>query len=159
MPLEVRLLGHPVALLGGRPVALGGKPLLLLYLIAAHPNGLPRQRAWSLLWGDQGTQSLRQALVALRRLEGAQNWLEDGELLRVNSAVDLSAFDEALSLRDYARALALHRGALLEGVQVRTATDFQDWLGIERVRLEQKLLEALRGRCAELDDAHPLADD
>ena len=156
MPLEVRLLGHPVALLGGRPVALGGKPLLLLYLIAAHPNGLPRQRAWSLLWGDQGTQSLRQALVALRRLEGAQNWLEDGELLRVNSAVDLSAFDEALSLRDYARALALHRGALLEGVQVRTATDFQDWLGIERVRLEQKLLEALRGRCAELDDAHPL---
>ena len=123
MPLEVKLLGRPEALLAGQPVALGGKPLLLLYLIAAHPHGLPRQRAWSLLWGDQGTQSLRQALVALRRLRGAVDWLTDGELLCVNGAIDVSAFEEAVSGRDYSRALELYRGALLEDVQGRTATD------------------------------------
>ena len=133
-----------------------GKLLLLLYLIVAHPHGLPRQRAWSLLWGDDGTQSLRQALVSLRRLRGAADWLEDGELLCVNSTVDAAAFEDAVSQRDYARALELHRGALLEGVQVRTATDFQDWLDVERMRLQELLLEALRGRSAELNDVQPL---
>ena len=97
MLLEFKLLGRPEALLGGQPVALGGKPLLLLYLIAAHPHGLPRQRAWSLLWDDDGTQSLRQALVSLRRLRGAADWLEDGELLCVNSTVDAAAFEDAVS--------------------------------------------------------------
>ena len=156
MLLEVKLFGRPEALLDGHPVSLGGKPLLLLYLIAAHQSGLPRQRAWSLLWGDQGTQSLRQALVGLRRLEGAEDWLTDGELLHVNGAVDLSAFEEAVSGKEYARALGLHRGALLEGVQVRTASDFQDWLSVERVRLQERLLEALRGRSADIADADPL---
>ena len=156
MPLEVRLLGQPEALLDGQPVALGGKPLLLLYLIAAHPHGLPRHKAWSMLWGDGGTQSLRQALVALRRLDGAVGWLTDGESLRVRGAVDTVAFENAVSSRDYACALELHRGALLEGVQVRTATDFQDWLGVERLRLQELLLEALRGRSAEIADANPL---
>jgi DNA-binding SARP family transcriptional activator/predicted negative regulator of RcsB-dependent stress response len=156
MLLEVKLLGRPEALLGGRAVALGGKPMTLLYLIAAHPDGLPRQQAWSLLWGDDGAQSLRQALVALRRLEGAQDWLEDGEVLRLHGAVDLVAFEDAVSERRYAQALSLHRGVLFEGVQVRATTDFQDWLGVERVRLEQLLLEALRGRASELEDGQPL---
>ena len=156
MLLEVNLLGRPEAFLNGDSLRLGGKPLLLLYLIAAHPNGLPRQRASSLLWGDEGTQSLRQALVVLRRLEGASDWLTDGELLRVSGAVDVSAFEEAVSGKDYARAITLHRGALLEGVQMRTATDFQDWLGVERVRLQERLLEALRGRSAEIAQTEPL---
>ena len=156
MLLEVNLLGRPEAFLNGDFLRLGGKPLLLLYLIAAHPNGLPRQRASSLLWGDEGTQSLRQALVVLRRLEGASDWLTDGELLRVSGAVDVSAFEEAVARRAYASALELYRGALLEGVQVRTATDFQDWLGVERVRLQELLLEALRGHSAEIADANPL---
>ena len=156
MPLEVNLLGRPEALLNGASLRLGSKPLLLLYLIAAHPNGLPRHRASSLLWGDEGTQSLRQALVVLRRLEGASDWLTDGELLRVSGAVDVSAFEEAVARRAYASALELYRGALLEGMQVRTASDFQDWLGVERVRLQERLLEALRGRSAEIAASQPL---
>jgi DNA-binding SARP family transcriptional activator/Tfp pilus assembly protein PilF len=156
MQLEVKLLGRPEARLGDTILELGAKPLALLCLIAAHPQGLARQRAWELLWGDDGAQNLRQALLQLRRLPDANQWLTDDETLRVHGVIDLVQLEEAASVGNHAAVLELYRGAPFEGFRVKAMPEFQDWLGAQQVRVEQILLEALRGRAQELRESNPL---
>jgi DNA-binding SARP family transcriptional activator len=154
MTLEVKLLGRPEARVFGQPLALSGKPLALLYRLAVRPA--TRAEAASLLWGDDGSQSLRQALVGLRKLPGADAWLEDDELLSVDGAVDSRAFEDAARSGNAEHALASYTGPFLEGFSVGKASEFQDWLEVERARLEQVLAGVLRVQASNLEEARPL---
>ncbi len=50
---------------------------------------------------------------------------------------DVLAFREALKGEDWAGALELHRGDLLEGLHVKGAPEFVDWVDQERVGLQE----------------------
>lgn len=173
-----------LALLGGFRAHLGsGAPVrvtarkaqaLLAYLAVRHGERVPRDTVAALLWGDTGEpqayQSLRQALVSVRRalprvkppiLVSAGGMLA----LRVSAVdVDVARFEHlAAQTREPAleQAVALYRGDLLEGFRLREES-FESWLRAERDRLrgqavamlERLSTQDLRPRA--LDDASRL---
>jgi len=120
-----------------------------LLAVLATPPGQPHRRdklatmLWSGLSEEAARQNLRQCLTALRR--GCQGGevlpvvAEDG-LLRLDTArvvVDVGEFEQALRIRNpetLARAFALYRGELLEGLNLKEGP-FEEWLIGERRRL------------------------
>lgn len=150
--LELQLLGAPTVRMAGTPLTLSGKPLALLALMALRP-GLTRAEVAGLLWDSGGGQSLRQALSTLRKLPDTQGWLADGDRLEVQAALDVHAFEDAVACGDQVNAIELWRGPLLDGLHVAGAAGFQEWLEIERHRLERTLVRALRAEAARLEAA------
>lgn len=156
-------------LLGGMEIRLDGAPLtafisvkapaLLAYLAVV---GRPVQRDLlaTLFWGEMGDadakNNLRQALTNLRKtcdpfLEitrdsasmraGADYWLDVAEFVRaVRTASKLAPVERIAPL---AEATAHYRGDLLEGVVLRDAPDFEEWLVAQRARLRELMLNAL----------------
>jgi DNA-binding SARP family transcriptional activator/tetratricopeptide (TPR) repeat protein len=151
MRLSAKLFGVPSVRVGDQPLEVGGKTLGLLYALLLTP--MARADATALLWGDDAAQSLRQALVVLRKLPHAKDWLQDGELLSVQADTDVLRFEAALLASDSARAVELGSGTLLEGLQVKSGA-FMDWLNGERARLERGLASALRLEIARLEQQH-----
>ena len=148
--LKIELLGGFSARLGGgEALALKGrKAQALLACLALEPGEAhARDRLTGLLWGDRGEEqargSLRQALAELRRALGAAN----GDLLiATRDTVALDGRAVASDVAEFARlaaaetpaaaarATALYRGDLLDGMEIPDAA-FQDWLAVERARL------------------------
>jgi DNA-binding SARP family transcriptional activator/tetratricopeptide (TPR) repeat protein len=151
MKLEAKLFGVPSVRVGDQPLEVGGKTLGLLYALLLAPQS--RADATALLWGDDAAQSLRQALVVLRKLPHAKDWLQDGEVLSVQADTDVQRFEAALLASDSARAVELGSGKLLEGVQIKSGA-FMEWLNGERARLERGLASALRLEIARLEQQH-----
>lgn len=152
------------------------KAQALLAFLGLRP-GRPHARAKlaALLWGETGEEqarsSLRQTLMTLRRALPRTRpplLLAVGDTLAINPAaidVDVAAFERRVAEGTpgaLARAAALYRGDLLEGLAVAEAP-FEEWLTSERERLQQLALRALT-RLLEhqlaaglLDDALPTA--
>lgn len=86
-----------------------------LFLLAATPDGLPRRELTELLWDAGKARNLRQALFQLRRLPGAESWLQGGNAqnLCVNAQSDLSAFERAVQAERYEEALTFWRRPFL----------------------------------------------
>ena len=132
----------------------------LLAYLAAHPGRRhPRDRLTALLWPDvaeaQARQSLRQALAGLRRVFGKLDGLVvDSDTVAVDPSrvdVDITRFEHLVADRSRPRleqAVALYRGDLLEGFQVK-APPFEDWLLTERERLRELARKALAGLLAQ----------
>jgi DNA-binding SARP family transcriptional activator/TolB-like protein len=121
---------------------------LLIYL--AFARQAPRDRLVSLFWGDtsehRARRALSQNLYELRRVLG-DDWIEvRGERISVAShvTIDLHAFDEAMEGGDWAAALALYRGPLLEGFYIPGARDFDGWLENQRMRAQRHHRRARR---------------
>ena len=155
--LNLVLFGGFHATIGGRhvPVPLRKAQGLLALLALAPGQRSSRERLAALLWDDVGSEqarnSLRQTLFAVRSALGrsasryvagapAALWLEPD---CVN--VDVLAFerlaggqtDDAL-----ARAAALYRGDLLDGLDV-DAIAFDEWLAPVRERLRQSAVTVM----------------
>jgi DNA-binding SARP family transcriptional activator len=120
---------------------------LLAYLLLSRPGDFHRRDSLlALFWpeADQehGRKALSQALSFLRKELGEGVLLTRGvEEVGVDSGqvgCDVLAFQEALKGEDWAGALELYRGDLLEGLHVRGAPDFVDWVDRERVRLREE---------------------
>ena len=156
--LSLSLLGEP-RVVGdrGNPIAVPSKKTVaLLGVLALAPaNAVPREELVGLLWGDrfdqQGRQSLRQALYALRKALGetcSEALSMDGEVIalkRNRVDVDVWEFERLAGLADeesLAAAAALYRGRLLTGLQIRDP-EFEAWLGSERQRLKDILWRTL----------------
>ena len=99
----------------------------------------------------QARQSLRQTMVRLRRVLAAdpRALLAQGDTVTLTPAaldLDVSAF-ERLVRRGTPEALesavALYQGPLLDGVHV-AAPGFEEWLEVERARLGELAVDALR---------------
>ena len=133
MRIELRLLGRFAALVQGTepavlPVAAPRLRAVLAYLAMQPACAETRERLAALLWGDstdrQARQSLRQALVALRRELGVHADVLVVERETVGLAPNRIAADarEFLALAERgdpaaaARGLELYRGEFLDGI-------------------------------------------
>lgn len=121
----------------------------MLYIACLGP--LARADAAELLWSPDRMQSVRQELRQLRLLPGAESWLSAGDPLTVTALADVTAFEAACRDGEYATAISLYVGPLLEGFRVKSAPAFTDWLESERERLEEMLLNALQAESARLE--------
>lgn len=160
--LQIRLLGGLEIRLHDAPLTafISTKaPALLAYLgVVGRP--VQRDLLATLFWGELGDadakNNLRQALTSLRRplepyldINRATVALRDGP----NVWLDVAAFTRSLRSASHAppeerrahlaAATALYHGDLLEGVLLRDAPDFEDWVTVQRTRLRELALNAL----------------
>jgi len=119
---------------------------LLAYLVLSRPGELHRRDALlALFWPEvdeaRGRSALSQALSFLRRELGDDVLVtRGGEEVGVDPGrvrCDVLMFREALGREDWAGALELYQGDLLEGLHAKEAPDFGDWVDRERVRLKE----------------------
>jgi len=145
------------ATMGARPVVLPLKKAqaLLAFLALAPGQRHSRERLAALLWGDatdeQARNSLRQTLFAIRTALGrassycvasdpATVWLEPDTV-----DVDVLTFERFAAGDtddELARASALYRGDLLDGLAVEAGA-FDEWLAPARERLRQAAVAAM----------------
>lgn len=123
---------------------------LLCYLAAAVPNGLHRRDTLlALFWPDldesHARAALSQALYVLRNELGEQAIVTrgDGEVGLSPDVVwcDVRAFQSAIDAGQFAEALALYRGGLLNGFSLGDAPEFGRWVDQERERLRERAAE------------------
>jgi DNA-binding SARP family transcriptional activator len=138
---------------GEAVVGIGSKGCALLAYLAAQPDGrAERGRLAALLWDrDQAEarHALRQMLLVLRRRLGncvIQN-VGGAVALNLNAIdIDLRRFEAGICSSDdaaMAPACSLWRGQFCDGLDV-DAEEFEEWLGIERARLDDRAAAAFR---------------
>ncbi|MHC4093390.1 MAG: AfsR/SARP family transcriptional regulator, partial [Planctomycetota bacterium] len=119
---------------------------LLAYLATARPRGFHRRdKLVALFWPEanqaQARHSLSQALHVIRSAlgNGAVRGRGDSDVAIDEAAFSCDAveFELAMEAREYEKALELYRGDLLEGLFVREAPEFEQWLDDERTRLRE----------------------
>jgi TolB-like protein/DNA-binding SARP family transcriptional activator/Flp pilus assembly protein TadD len=124
---------------------------LLGYLAAARPAGFHRRDTLvALFWPELDTpharNSLRQAVHALRDTLGRDVVLSRGEEeLALNEQLlwcDVRDFAATLDAGRAEQALDLYRGALLQGLHVSDAPEFERWLEEEREQVRRRACQA-----------------
>ncbi len=150
--LKVQLLGQPALEWDGQPVNVPArKSLLLVCLLALRQAAVTREEAATLLWNGR-LSNVRQALYQLRRLPGAEVWLEaEGDQLLLHAGTDAAEFERHIEEGQFESALALWRGRLAEGLDFSDAEELQLLFEEEAARLERLLRQALVSRAGELE--------
>ena len=153
MTWHLKLFG-PFELSGPEgPAALASPKLsaLLAYLALAR-KPVPREEAASLLWGshfeEQARQSIRQALVRLRKAVDSEVLLTNDGTLEINAALvdcDVHIFERLLNstaIDDLRSAVEALSGEFLAGINIHEEA-FEQWLSGERRRLGALACDAL----------------
>jgi DNA-binding SARP family transcriptional activator/Tfp pilus assembly protein PilF len=157
--LYVSLLGAPELRWRGEVLSPPGRKVLALACyLASERRGVTRAALTELFWPeDASNNSLRQALSRLRRLPGAERWLEaDGDVVAIRASTDLDTFEAALREGDYVAALVVWRGRARKKERYfwgdfdakDFSPDFESWLAEQRVYFEQRYKLALRYQAA-----------
>ena len=143
----------------GEPVDLKGHKnrALLFYLARSPRKSRSREHLVGVLWAEKPEEkarhSLREAIRILRQLLG-EDALEsaDDQVSLVGDAVklDIDDFERLESAGDWAGASDLIEGDFLEGLNVRNAWAFEEWLGGERAFWRSRSVGVLARRCEEL---------
>ena len=123
--------------------------LAVLTVLALSPRPVSRDVLLEMFWGgeteDRARHSLSNALSGLRSLLGvdAITSRRDHVALAAEARleVDVLQFTAACEVHDDARAASLYGGALLAGIHVPDAPEFDAWIGRERARVERQFLE------------------
>lgn len=159
--LVARVLGVPAFAWRGRVVAPEAlKARALLAYLAVTDGAVATADLAELLWRPGRVASVHQALHTLREQPGGDGWLprgRGGAAVRVRC--DAASFERLVRRGRPAMALRLWRGAPFEGLTVPGAPAFEDWVQLERLRLDDLRREALRGVVAqhEADGGHERA--
>ena len=158
MALKIFLLGRPQVVLDGHDLTaqMGGKPLAVLaYLALGTPPPLAREKLATVFWQDKTDEAaryrLRNTLWSLRRdlgqvyigADDIQCWLNATAPIEV----DVLAFQSGVKAlrsspasgrhsQDLLELANLYQGDFLESISVRAAPLFEEWLLIERERLQ-----------------------
>lgn len=140
--VQLQLLGVP-RFASGKPLParMGHKQLLLLTRLLLERRLLTRESMIAFLWPEadevRARGSLRQALYVIRELLGDDALIADRQTitLSVTPATDLAVFMQAVHASRWHEAALLYRGRLLDGVQLKDATDADLWLELERRRV------------------------
>lgn len=158
--LELKLLGIPVLRWQGEVIASPPQKVLAMLSYLALHQGLTRQELAALFWGNGKIENVRVALYTLRDLPGVKTWLfTKDNLVFIQAKTDVNQLETALKQQDFSRALSAWRGdnenekTFLKGIEVKGAENFNDWLELERARLNLLYLDALQGRVSELEAA------
>ena len=153
--VRLRVLGRPTLLWAGQPRQLGTqKSLALLCYLAARDEPASRDTLAALLWPDSDEERARRSLRGeLARLRSA---LPDGAITgtRLDIGIDTTALDvDVRRFRDLVsaeqdleadvQAARLFRGPFCDGLTVRAAEPFDEWLRAERQSLETSYIQVL----------------
>jgi len=137
---RLRLLGRPG--LAGERVAFAPQRRFQLLAVLAVQAGqwLARDRLAALLWPERGNAEARRNLrhVVFKARELAAELQASEHALCWDIATDLRAFDALLAAGQPAQAIALRRGALLEGLDDDANPAFTEWLAGERLRFDER---------------------
>lgn len=159
--ITCRTLGAVELTVGGSDAPaelLWRKNLALLIYLARSPNrSRARQHLTALLWGDKperaARQSLREALRVLRRWLGEDVLHAEGDVIRLDPQIvqlDTDRFEDLEAAGDLRGAASLVVGEFLEGFSVADASDFEDWLAVERARWRTRGVAVVVGLCEAL---------
>src|SRR5213593_977306 len=123
---------------------------LLVYLARSPRRSRTREHLVGLLWSErderQARHSLSEALRVLRRILGDDQVPADIDQIRLGAtaiALDCDQFAERYAQNDWPGAAALVEGDFLEGLSIAGASEFESWLGAERVRWRAQGIDAL----------------
>jgi DNA-binding SARP family transcriptional activator/predicted ATPase len=158
--LRLSLLGQVTIRRDGVPVTgfKSGKTLALLCYLAVTRQSHFRSALAGLLWGElpeaNAHMNLRKALESLRHLVGPHviitrqtvtfdrsslYWL-DVDQFETRLAGDISAVE----IEQMKEAIELYQGDFLEGLDVREAAAFDEWLRLQRAYLREIAIQALQ---------------
>ena len=120
------------------------KQLVLVAYLCSRPNRVASRAALAtLLWEDRdeprARQSLRQALLELRRVLGSDLVVGDDQV-RLGAGVvetDVEAFERAVGEQQWARAVQLWNGDFLAQTEDVGGEAFRGWVESERERLRR----------------------
>jgi DNA-binding SARP family transcriptional activator len=169
--LRLLFLGPVQLMRDGQPIDLSvAKAIALLAYLASKDQPQTREYLTELLWPeslpDAARKNLRNTLWSIRKTLGEEVLAQpdtDHVLLADAVWVDVRAFEANLRVLREAddppisqlqAAIGLYRAPLLQGLTLSEAPDFEIWLSIERERLGQLYLRALKA----LMDAYRAAD-
>jgi len=152
---QVRLLGSPTLLHGSRAVPLGSdRAHALLALLGCRRDWVRRDELADLLYPgrdlDSARSNLRKVVFLARKVEGAGEIEQRGDLLRWAPDSDLARFEAACDQRRYGDAVALYGGTLLLGLDPAWPEAARDWLDGERQRLQSRWHDACTRRLGAL---------
>ena len=139
---------------------------ILAVLATAGSRGLTRDKLLGLLWPEvderRARSALSQALYALRRDTGEPELIVGYDRLTLNEhslTSDAGEFESAIARGDLTQAASLYAGSFLDGVHIDDAPEFEQWLGVTRLRLgraAERAIEQLAREAAERED-HAMA--
>jgi DNA-binding SARP family transcriptional activator/predicted Zn-dependent protease len=136
-------------------VGLRRRKLTLLAVLALSDRPYSRDALAEMFWGDEDDErarhSLSDALSHFRRLLGRdviahrRTEVMLAEDVRLN--VDALQLAAACAERDWARAVELYGGPLLDGIFVTRSARFEEWLTRERERYARLFTRACEAQC------------
>lgn len=148
MGLKIKLLGRPRIERDGALIELPGqRPLALLAYLLLSRKPLHRQHLVDIFFDgpDDPRAALRWTLSKLRTALGNQYILADREEISFDfqrdTWLDVAAFEAGQS--------ELYLGDFLEGLYLRDAPRFEDWLAFERQRLRNRYETSLERQLAD----------
>src|SRR5216117_4412238 len=123
---------------------------LLVYLARSPRRRRTREHLVGLLWSDRDEKharhSLSEALRVFRRVLGDDQVQADVDQIGLGAdgvTLDCDRFAELYAHGDWPGAAALVEGDFLEGLSIPDASQFEDWLGGERVRWRAQSVDSL----------------
>ncbi|MEO8125099.1 MAG: BTAD domain-containing putative transcriptional regulator, partial [Burkholderiales bacterium] len=147
--LALELLG-PVRLLrddAALPITVRKTLALLALLACSEP--LPRPRVVDLLWPTldeaTGRRNLRRELARLREAGAAQAVRAEGDFLTLDASVvlDVRMAEDDLRSGFVERSIERWRGMAMDGLRLDDAPGFDEWLDVQRSRLQRLRTSAL----------------
>jgi len=133
---------------------------LLIYLARSPKRSRTRNHLIGLLWADKpehdARRSLNVALSTLRQRLGTGGLETDGDQVRLGPGaveLDLDRLESLAAAGEMGGAADLARGDFLEGFALSDASEFEDWLLVERTAVRRRSLDVLTRRANELLDA------
>lgn len=130
---------------------------LIVYLARSPHKTRTREHLIGLLWGDKpearARRSLNTAVSLLRGYVGAAAVKSDSTQISLRGGgvrLDTEEFDGCVAARDFAAAVGLIGGEFLEGFSIPGASQFDDWMAVEREHWRRRSIEVLLCRADEL---------
>ncbi|MEM7800183.1 MAG: tetratricopeptide repeat protein [Chloroflexota bacterium] len=165
MVLTLNLLGSPQILWDGKPVTklTSAKSQALLFYLAQSRKPHSRLELGGLLWPEKSDEeartNLRQSLMLARKAISKELYETQRESVGINPNVeieiDAARFgqrveqyfkgDEPLGtvLNDLTQAAEIYQGKFLEGFYLEEAAPYDEWMLVERSRLQQLAIDLL----------------
>jgi DNA-binding SARP family transcriptional activator len=133
---------------------------LLAVLATAGDQGRSRDQLFLLFWHDATQAHARHSLDQL--LYVIRSSIDEAVFAGVNPVrlnpdvvtSDVGEFQRALQRGDLEEAVEKYRGPFLDGIYLSDAPEFEQWLDVERARLERSYSGALERLALSADAAH-----
>ncbi len=133
------------------------KRFALLVYLALSDDWVGRDKLALLLWPEveeaRAKNSLRSLVYRVRALSFAANLEVQPGSLRWRAETDVQSLCQAAERREWAAAVALYGGELLQGWRPDGSPEFSAWLELERHKLHNLWRRAALGRAAQLESA------